>query len=135
MKAALKKLAPYVFKVAITDSRIIKVENRRVIFRYKKQKSSRWRTTSLEVMEFIRRYLQHVLPTGFMKIRYYGFMGSGSSVTLDDIRAAIELSLDIFIECRQVRKKKEKTSPYCPHCGGKLRYWYSISPYELWQPG
>jgi hypothetical protein len=134
-EGSLKYLAPYVFKVAITDSRIIKVKNRRVIFRYKKQKSSRWRTTSLEAMEFIRRYIQHVLPTGFMKIRYYGFMGSGSSVTFDDIRAAIELSLDIFIECRQVRKKKEKTSPYCPHCGGKLRYWYSISPYELWHPG
>ena len=50
----------------------------------------------LEAMEFIRRYLQHVLPTGFMKIRYYGFMGSSSSVTLDDIRAAIELSLSRF---------------------------------------
>jgi hypothetical protein len=41
-------------------------------------------------MEFIRRYLQHVLPTGFMKIRYYGFMGSGSSVTMDDIGDAEE---------------------------------------------
>lgn len=134
-EGSLKYLAPYVFKVAITDSRIVKVENRQVIFRYKKQKSSRWRTTSLEVMEFIRRYLQHVLPTGFMKIRYYGFMGSGSSVTLDDIRAAIELSLDIFIENRSVPRKQEKTSPYCPYCGGKLEYWYSINPYELWQPG
>jgi hypothetical protein len=133
-EGSLKYLAPYVFKVAITDSRIVKVENNRVIFRYKKQKSSCWRTTSLEVMEFIRRYLQHVLPTGFMKIRYYGFMGSGSSVTLDDIRAAIELSLDIFVAGRPARKQ-ERTSAYCPHCGGKLEYWYSISPYELWRPG
>ncbi len=133
-EGSLKYLAPYVFKVAITDSRIVKVENNRVVFRYKKQKSSRWRTTSLEVMEFIRRYLQHVLPTGFMKIRYYGFMGSGSSVTLDDVRAAIELSLDVFIAGHPVRKQ-ERTSAYCPHCGGKLEYWYSISPYELWQPG
>ena len=60
-------------------------------------------------MAFIRRYLQHVLPTGFMKISYYGFMGSGSSVTLDDVRAAIELSLDIFIEDRSVPKNQEKT--------------------------
>jgi hypothetical protein len=133
-EGSLKYLAPYVFKVAITDSRIVKVENNRVVFRYKKQKSSRWRTTSLEVMEFIRRYLQHVLPTGFMKIRYYGFMGSGSSVTMDDIMAAIELSLDIFVSGRPVRKQ-ERTSAYCPHCGGKLEYWYSISPYELWRPG
>ena len=134
-EGCLKYLAPYVFKVAITDSRIVKVENRKVTFRYKKQKSSRWRTMTLEVMEFIRRYLQHVLPTGFMKIRYYGFMGSGSSVTLDDIRTAIELSLDFFVECRQVPKNQEKASPYCPHCGGKLEYLYSIWPHELWQPG
>ncbi|MBW2596820.1 MAG: transposase [Deltaproteobacteria bacterium] len=134
-EGSLKYLAPYVFKVAITDSRIVKVENRQVTLRYKKQKSSRWRTMTLEVMEFIRRYLQHVLPTGFMKIRYYGFMGSGSSLTLDDISAAIELSLDVFVECRQVPKYKGKASPYCPHCGGKLEYWCSIRPHERWQPG
>ena len=74
---------------------------------------------TIEVMEFIRRYLdkhrlQHVLPTGFMEIRYYGFLGSGSSVTLDDIRAALELSLDFFIERRQVTKTSEKLSPHCP---------------------
>jgi len=134
-EGSLKYLAPYVFKVAITDSRIVKVENRQVTFRYKKQKSARWRTMTLDVMEFIRRYLQHVLPTGFMKIRYYGFMGSGSSVTLDDIKAAIELSLDFFAECRQVPKNQGIASPYCPHCGGKLEYCYSIRPHELWQPG
>ena len=70
-----------------------------------------------------------------MKIRYYGFMGSGSSVTLDDIRAAIELSLDFFVGCRQIPGKEKKASPYCPHCKGKLVFWYSVKPYELWNPG
>ena len=134
-EGSLKYLAPYVFKVAISDSRIISVKDRRVIFRYKKRKSNRWRSLSLEVMEFIRRYLQHVLPTGFMKIRYYGFMGSGSLVTLDDIRAAIELSLDYFVECRQIPEKEKKASPYCPHCKGKLVFWYRVKPYEFWSPG
>ena len=134
-QGSLKYLAPYVFKVAISDNRIIKVKNRRVCFRYKKQKSSRWRTMSLEVMEFIRRYLQHVLPTGFMKIRYYGFMGSGSSATLDDIRAAIERSLDYFVEERPSSEKEENRYPYCPHCKGKLVFWYSLSACEIWNPG
>jgi len=134
-EASLKYLAPYVFKVAITDSRVVRVEDRKVFFRYKKLQSSRWRTMTLEVMEFIRRYLQHVLPAAFMKIRYYGFMGSGSSVTLDDIRAAIVLSLEFFVECHQGPKNQEKPSPHCPHCGGKLKYWYSIRSHELWQPG
>jgi len=58
---SVKYLAPYVFKVAISDSRIIKVEDRVVSFKYKKSGSQRWRTISLDVMEFLRRFLQHVL--------------------------------------------------------------------------
>ena len=134
-EGSLKYLAPYVFKVAISNNRIIKVENGRVWLRYKKQKSSRWRTMSLDVMEFIRRYLQHVLPTGFMKIRYYGFMGSGSSLSLDDIRAAIERSLDYFVEERPFPEKTDNRHPYCPHCKGKLVFWYSLSACEIWNPG
>ena len=64
-------LAPYVFKVAITNRRIVSVEDHVVTIRYKKGKSSRWRSTRLDVLEFIRRFLQHVLPTGFMKVRHY----------------------------------------------------------------
>ena len=134
-EGSLKYLAPYVFKVAISDSRIISFENRTVTFRYKKQKSNRWRTMTLDVMEFIRRYLQHVLPTGFMKIRYYGFMGSGSSLSLDDIRAAIERSLDYFVEERSSPKNEGNRHPYCPHCKGKLLFWYSLSACEIWNPG
>jgi len=73
-EASLKYLAPYVFKVAISNSRILKVEDRTVFIRYQKPHCHRLRTLALGVMEFIRRFLQHVLPTGFMKVRYYGFM-------------------------------------------------------------
>jgi hypothetical protein len=119
-EGSLKYLAPYVFKVAISDSRIVGVDQRQVTFRYQKQKSARWRTMSLEIMEFIRRYLQHVLPCGFMKIRYYGFLGSGSTVTPDDVKAAIEMSLDFFVEDQPAAKKDKKDMPYCPHCRGLL---------------
>jgi hypothetical protein len=133
-EGSLKYLAPYVFKVAISDSRIVRVENRQIIFRCKKPKSSRWRTISLEAMEFIRRYLQHVLPKGFMKIRYYGFLGSGSSATLDDIRAAIERSLEYFIK-DQSEKKEKKQYAYCPHCKGKLVFCRKLSVCETWNSG
>jgi hypothetical protein len=56
--------------VAISTSRIVKVENGQVFFRYKKPHSKRWRTRALPVREFIRRSLPHVLPTGFIKVRY-----------------------------------------------------------------
>ncbi|MCK9363744.1 MAG: transposase [Syntrophales bacterium] len=120
MHGSLKYLAPYVFKVAISDSRIVGIHQRQVTFRYKKQRSARWRTMSLEVMEFIRRYLKHVLPCGFMKIRYYGFLGSGSSIAPDDVRAAIELSLPFFASDQPEAKKEKKPMPHCPHCRGTL---------------
>src|SRR4029453_18240604 len=59
-QACLKYLAPYVFKVAISNSRILKVEDRTVLIRYKNPHSNRLRTLPLEIMEFIRRFLQHV---------------------------------------------------------------------------
>jgi hypothetical protein len=85
-EACLQYLAPYVFKVAISNSRIVKVQDRTVLIRYKKPHSHRPRILPLEVMEFIRRFLQHVLPTGFMKIRYYGFMNPNCKLPLDHIR-------------------------------------------------
>jgi Putative transposase/Transposase zinc-binding domain len=91
-EATLKYLAPYVFKVAISNSRIRGVHDRTVLIRYRKPHSQRPRTLALDVMEFIRRFLQHVLPTGFMKIRYYGFMNPNCAVSLDRIRTLIELS-------------------------------------------
>ena len=54
---SLKYLAPYVFKVAISNSRIVKVRRSKVFFKYKKNRSNRWRTMTLDVMEFIRRFL------------------------------------------------------------------------------
>jgi len=71
---SIRYLAAHVSKVAISNSRIIKVEGGKVSFRYQKPRSNRWRTMEVDTMEFMRRYLQHVLPAGFMKVRYYGFM-------------------------------------------------------------
>lgn len=118
--ASLGYLAPYVFKVAISNNRIIKVENRTVTFKYKKQKGSRWRTMALEVFEFIRRFLQHVLPTGFMKVRYFGFMNPSCKVDLETISTLIELSYGFEIE-----RPEAELDPWqplvCPHCGGRLK--------------
>jgi len=47
---------------------------------------------ALDVMEFLHRFLQNVLPTGFMKVRHYGFLSPASSVTLEKVSALIELA-------------------------------------------
>lgn len=133
---SLRYLAPYVFKVAISDRRIVKVENRTVFFRYKKPHSQRWRTIALEVMEFIRRFLQHVLPAGFMKIRYYGFMNPNSSVSVDEIKTLIELASGFTLATPEVEMKPMPVMT-CALCGATLRYRCLLLPRASWfeRPG
>jgi hypothetical protein len=127
---SVKYLAPYVFKVAISNSRIIKVEDHKVLFKYKKPKSNRWRTMRLDVMEFMRRFLQHVLPSGFMKVRHYGFLSPGASVPLEKIEALIELSFGFVITKPEI-EIEPFDPPICNHCGGRLKYVASIIPFKL----
>jgi hypothetical protein len=80
---ALKYLAPYIFRVAISNRRILKLEDDAelvptVTFRYRATDTGQERLCTLAAEEFIRRFLQHILPKGFVKVRYYGFFSSGS---------------------------------------------------------
>jgi hypothetical protein len=129
-EATLKYLAPYVFRVAISNSRILKVENRTVFIRYRKPQGHRLRTLALEVMEFIRRFLQHVLPTGFMKVRYYGFMNPNCGVSLDHISTLIELAYGF-----KVALPKSNLEPWqpitCPTCGGTLKLRSLLLPSRI----
>jgi hypothetical protein len=69
----LRYLARYVHRAAITDARIVRVDATTVTFRYQAASTPGWRTMTLPGEEFLRRFLQHVLPRGFHKVRYYGF--------------------------------------------------------------
>jgi hypothetical protein len=120
-EATLKYLAPYVFKVAISNSRIVALQDRTVLIRYRKPHSERPRILALDVMEFIRRFLQHVLPTGFMKIRYYGFMNPNCALPLERIRTLIELSYGFAIDLPVPEIKPPRRST-CPSCGGLLKF-------------
>lgn len=127
---SIKYLAPYVFKVAISNSRIAKIEDRRVFFKYKKQRSNRWRTMSLEVMAFLHRFLQHVLPSGFMKVRYYGFMSPGSSVSMKTVAESIKrCAAAVSHASRPI--SIARFVPKCRECGGDLVYHAFIRPLRL----
>jgi hypothetical protein len=119
-RGALKYLAPYVFRAGISSSRIVSVENRRVTFKYKRQRSDRWRNMTLDVMEFIRRFIQHVLPSGFMKVRYYGFMGSGCDIPHQKIAAQIEKAYDHEVTTPEYVSPPEHPAMKCDKCGGEL---------------
>ena len=74
---AIEYLGRYTHKIAISNSRILSVDNQQVSFSARGKKPGEPpRTITLENTEFIRRYLMHVLPSGFQKIRYYGFLNN-----------------------------------------------------------
>lgn len=131
-EASLKYLAPYVFRVAISDNRIVAVEDRKVTFSYRKTGSRRLRKATLEVMDFISRFLQHVLPTGFMKVRHYGFMSANCKVTIRKLRLMVIACLkDISLLLSDEKPKPSSSSglgPFCSGCGGRLIYLFSIIP-------
>jgi Putative transposase/Transposase zinc-binding domain len=81
----LTYLARYVHQTAITNSRIIAAERGTVTFRYKDSRDCRWKTMTIEASEFIRRFLQHVLPRGFHKVRYYGFLSPRNRSLLEQV--------------------------------------------------
>lgn len=130
-EASLKYLAPYIFRVAISDNRIVAVKDRQVTFSYRKTGSRRLRKTTLDVMDFISRFLQHVLPTGFMKVRHYGFMNGSCAIKISKIRLMIVACFkDItMLLSDEVQRSPEKTpGPYCSGCGGRLVYLFSFIP-------
>ena len=88
-QAALKYLAPYIFRVAISNKRIVKVAEGKVTFRYTPSGSKKSKLCALPAEEFIRRFLQHVLPKGFVKVRYYGLFSPGQRVRLKQARALL----------------------------------------------
>lgn len=129
-EACLKYLAPYVFKVAISNSRILKVEDRTVFIRYRKPHTNRLRILALEVMEFIRRFLQHVLPTGFMKVRYYGFLNPNCAVSLDHICSLIETTCGLGSVLPKAALQPSRPIT-CPSCGGPLKLRLLLSPAKI----
>ncbi len=87
--AALSYLAPYVFRVALSNNRIVGVANGQVTFRYRDATTKKTKCSTLPATEFIGRFLQHVLPKGFVKVRYFGLFRSGNRRMLAQVRAAL----------------------------------------------
>ena len=78
----LKYLARYTHRIAISNHRLVAVDDEAVTFRYKDYRSHRVRSLTLPLQEFVRRFLLHVLPKGFVRIRYYGFLANGTRAQL-----------------------------------------------------
>lgn len=124
----LKYLARYTHRVAISNSRLLNVDQGRVTFRYKDYADDqRHKTMTLDAVEFLRRFMQHVLPKGFMKIRHYGLLASRqravklkrSRQLLMVVNLATALACAALMLPRDAARIEPAALPHCPQCGGQ----------------
>ena len=122
----IKYLGRYTHRIAISNNRIIAHEQDKVDFLWKDYRDhKRWKTMQLDTLEFMRRYLLHVLPVNFYKIRYYGiFSLAGRKQKLEHCQ---KLILSTFNYCRKIPAvKRQQTDIFlrrCPVCKkGLLRF-------------
>jgi len=123
----LRYLARYTHRVAISNRRLITCHDKAVTFKWKDYRvegPERYKAMTLATHEFIRRFLMHVLPAGFHRIRYYGLLASGQRA--ENIARARELlALPLLpieaIKAASTEANEPQTSEHpCPCCGGRM---------------
>jgi ribosomal protein L44E len=133
--AALKYLAPYIFRVAISNNRIVKLENDQVTFRYQDAKTNETKYCTLAAEAFIQRFLQHILPKGFMKVRYYGFLSAGNRGRLRKARNLLGVCQPAHPEDDQETKTVlTEQALRCPQCGQVMQRVQTIRAKPRWPP-
>ena len=142
-KPVLNYLSQYTFKIAISNHRIVSMTQRQVTFRWKDYRdNNKVKTTTLDRCELLRRYLLHVLPAGFMRIRHYGFLGSRyKQKNLDLIRRLLRAAPVIrkvkpaenYIE--QMRRVTGKELDQCKVCKqGRMKFVTDIPRFRQLAP-
>lgn len=116
-RKVLRYLGRYVHRIAITNNRIVSERDGKVTFRYQDSGTGAWKTMTLPAKEFLRRYLQHVLPQGFHKVRYYGLLSPVNRVTLKRLQLLLSPKPNPEDEEEDPALSK-RWEPTCPCCGG-----------------
>jgi len=117
----LAYLSRYTHRVAISNSRLIAFDESGVTFRYKdyrREGTDRHQVMTLATDEFIRRFLLHVLPRGFHRIRHYGLL-AGSSRKANLVHARELLNITVTMD-GDIADEPEGFRPPCPCCGGRM---------------
>jgi hypothetical protein len=126
-RKALEYLARYIFRVAISNKRIIGFKDGKVTFTYKDSKG-KWHQQTLETEKFISRFLQHVLPKGFVKVRYYGFLSPRKRELLDAIKELFNLVSEQQSTASGNSTAAEVRVMRCPKCGKPMVFVQEIKP-------
>jgi len=147
----LEYLGRYVYRIAIANSRLESFDGERVVFRYRDGRSGEMKRRALDAVEFTRRFLQHVLPRHFVKVRAYGLYGASCRPALEHARQILaqatqpsgDSSRDTSAAAPAVHEEPVAVfARTCPHCKvGHMRIvaelmpmWASTSPHEIRAP-
>jgi len=139
-KRALTYLAPYVIRGAVANWRVTEcddldsIEDARLSLQVKRSGTKKYRSVSLSVIEFIRRWLLHVLPAGLHRVRYYGFLHNSSRRSIAELKwmVAVAMLNLYYLTCTEVLVMADSPKLRCPHCGGPLvSLGYVPPPTEL----
>jgi len=122
-KAVLTYLSRYTHRVAISNRRLISADERGVSFKvkdYRIEGAGRYKTMTLDAPEFIRRFLLHVLPKGFHRIRHYGLLASGvKAENLARMRELLDVAPPPAPEAPEAAAGDVLPTP-CPSCGAPM---------------
>ena len=124
-QAVLAYLSRYTHRVAISNRRLVAADDGGVSFRWKDYRiegPGRWKTMTLTPHEFIRRFLMHVLPSGFHRIRHYGLLASGTrTVNIARARELLVRSVPNRPTQPRPRRPRPRMLPRpCPCCGSRM---------------
>jgi hypothetical protein len=128
-REVLNYLARYLFRVALSNSRLERFENGQVTFRYRDNHSQQLHHVTLPAEEFIRRFLLHTLPRGFAKVRYYGLFSPAARTQLEQARTLLTATALTAAHTAPPQPSLPAVSlplpdtPRCPFCLlGQLRH-------------
>jgi hypothetical protein len=124
-RSAVAYLAPYVHRVAIGDHRIVEVTETHVTYQYQPKKSRVPRERTVPGGTFVHGFAQHILPTGFRKVRYYGWMASSSRTKIEELRMIVWFSLGWVYWLASGHAPPPKATRFptvrCAECGSEMK--------------
>jgi len=124
---AFQYLAPYIFRVALSNNRLSKLPDGQVTFSYKDSATDQVQRCTLTAQEFIRRFLQHVLPHRFIKVRYFGLLSPGNRHLLQKARELRGAAIG-KLKSQDLKPTEPVAALRCPHCGGPLTLTGLLTP-------
>jgi hypothetical protein len=137
----LAYFAPDIYRIALTNNRLETLHDGQVTFRCKKRDGAGWTRLTLPAEAFIHRFLQHVLPKGFPKVRAYGLLSPGRRKRLPQLRALVAADLPTAAASEGAAPRVPASPrptpaahPCCRHCGGRLVVLGRLAPHPREPP-